>query len=516
MPEELALQQVFRNGTAVHGHEIALLAAAHGMDGTGNQFFSGPRFSVENNIGVRRGSHQHQLIHFLHGGTFADNVTEALTLFDGCAQTDIFLTQMGFTVAQGHFHPLALVDIGNHRLAENRLVRHPHRHIDTVIPLPVVGVLHFEANPVALEDLLGNAPQTGCRPVMQRLVANLAGGIGTGVADQVLVHETNPIIPVDKIDEPFVPLQDGAVQAFTITKFLLRIFQRRYIDDRGDAAAGFTQHPHFDKDGSQGLIAIDDSAFVFGGRRIRRLIGPSGEMIPDDHLTVFRVNKVRPFHSLFDFSAGKSGQFFKFGIGHRDGKVLLDDNRWCTGVAENVPVSVFGGRQISASKGHLVFQMKLVFMELFFRFLFMGDVANDGDSFVIGTSYQSGFVKADVLPHRERIVDGLHLARVKRGFERVDKSNRRALRQHILDAFSQIVHLGPVQFVHLSFETAENMIPADSDDHIRNRIHNRPVRRGFNISARPCHGLPSFQHGLTFWAVSKGRKRAIYCAPSQF
>ena len=52
MAEQLALDQVFRNGGAVHLDEHLVLAQAVRVDGVGHQFFAGARFAIDQHAAV--------------------------------------------------------------------------------------------------------------------------------------------------------------------------------------------------------------------------------------------------------------------------------------------------------------------------------------------------------------------------------------------------------------------------------------------------------------------------------
>ena len=74
MAEQLALDQVFGNGGAVHFDERLGGARAAGMNGVRHQFLAGAALAVDQHAAVG-GGHQGELLpQRLHGNAFADDL----------------------------------------------------------------------------------------------------------------------------------------------------------------------------------------------------------------------------------------------------------------------------------------------------------------------------------------------------------------------------------------------------------------------------------------------------------
>src|SRR6266852_2271967 len=74
MSEELGLDQLFRNGRAVHFHEGPLAAQACGMQGVSDEFLAGAALAINQNAAVRRRSHGDLLAQRLHRHAVADHL----------------------------------------------------------------------------------------------------------------------------------------------------------------------------------------------------------------------------------------------------------------------------------------------------------------------------------------------------------------------------------------------------------------------------------------------------------
>jgi hypothetical protein len=56
VPEELGLEQILRNGSAIDGHERLLAAVAPGVDGPGDHFFPRTALTAEEHVGLAVGN----------------------------------------------------------------------------------------------------------------------------------------------------------------------------------------------------------------------------------------------------------------------------------------------------------------------------------------------------------------------------------------------------------------------------------------------------------------------------
>ena len=78
--EQLALEEIFRNGRAIDGEERPVVPRAVLMDGVGHEFFAGAAFAGDHDRGVAVRDAPDHLEHFLHGRRLADDAV--LVLFD--------------------------------------------------------------------------------------------------------------------------------------------------------------------------------------------------------------------------------------------------------------------------------------------------------------------------------------------------------------------------------------------------------------------------------------------------
>ena len=94
MPEELTLNQMFRDGGAVDGDKWFILLRTGEMDGTGHQFLAGSRLSTDQDISFGRCDLFDDLIDSYHGRAFADQVVKPETFFKFLAQSQVFTLQL--------------------------------------------------------------------------------------------------------------------------------------------------------------------------------------------------------------------------------------------------------------------------------------------------------------------------------------------------------------------------------------------------------------------------------------
>ena len=85
MPEELALQQRFRQGRAIDPDERPGAAAGILVQGLGHQLLAGARLAGDEHRSLGVGDPADELVHRLHGGAAADDTLAAVGK-DGGAQ----------------------------------------------------------------------------------------------------------------------------------------------------------------------------------------------------------------------------------------------------------------------------------------------------------------------------------------------------------------------------------------------------------------------------------------------
>ncbi len=154
--EQLALQDVARDGAAVDGQEPLVAARARTVERVGHQLLAGAAVADDEHAGAR-GRHQpHLLEEVLHGRRAADDALEAVALVEHLAQVRDLLLEL-LLLDQVH-HPLAqLVEIDG--FGEVVVGAHPHgfdggldgavggHQHDAEIDLPLPHLLQ-EAEPV--------------------------------------------------------------------------------------------------------------------------------------------------------------------------------------------------------------------------------------------------------------------------------------------------------------------------------------------------------------------------------
>src|SRR5277367_885687 len=74
--EELALEKVFGNGTAVDFDKRAFLAQTVFVDGAGNEFLTRAALAGDEHCGIRGRDELNLLFHFPHARAFAYNVAK--------------------------------------------------------------------------------------------------------------------------------------------------------------------------------------------------------------------------------------------------------------------------------------------------------------------------------------------------------------------------------------------------------------------------------------------------------
>ena len=88
--EQLALEEIFRQRSAIQRDERTVGPGALVMDRTGDEFLSGSAFSREQDRDVALRHHVHQAVDALHGLAFADHLIEARPGFEAILELLVF------------------------------------------------------------------------------------------------------------------------------------------------------------------------------------------------------------------------------------------------------------------------------------------------------------------------------------------------------------------------------------------------------------------------------------------
>ena len=90
MTEQLGLQQVFRQGAAIHGDKWGELAATVVMERLGDQFLACAAFAENENSAVRVGHPLDHFEDFVHFGGVPDDLTELVFFLELFSEVNIF------------------------------------------------------------------------------------------------------------------------------------------------------------------------------------------------------------------------------------------------------------------------------------------------------------------------------------------------------------------------------------------------------------------------------------------
>ena len=93
MSEQRGFQQFGRQRAAVHGHERMVHAGRIGVDGLGDQLFSGAGFARDQNSGAAGRHLHHQIEHAQHALALADDIRETVPLFQRPFELRVFVEQ---------------------------------------------------------------------------------------------------------------------------------------------------------------------------------------------------------------------------------------------------------------------------------------------------------------------------------------------------------------------------------------------------------------------------------------
>jgi hypothetical protein len=137
MPEELTLQQRFRQRGAVDGDERPLRPLAGAMDAARHQLFAGAGLAFDQHRDSGRGGAVHQTQHLAHRRTGSDDVAKAVAA--------------GQVAPQGrHLHPQLLFGRLEHTVAARVLDRHRHSGRErieksevVIVERKTVGTIHY-------------------------------------------------------------------------------------------------------------------------------------------------------------------------------------------------------------------------------------------------------------------------------------------------------------------------------------------------------------------------------------
>ncbi len=97
MPEQFALQQLFRNRRAIHRNKRRILPIAIVVNGLGDQFLSGSAFSRDQDVGRTIGHPADQLEYRLDRLALAQNLMEAVFPVDFFSEAADFSPQRCFS-----------------------------------------------------------------------------------------------------------------------------------------------------------------------------------------------------------------------------------------------------------------------------------------------------------------------------------------------------------------------------------------------------------------------------------
>ncbi len=92
VPEELGLEQVFRQGSAIHGDERAVRTVPERVKRAGDETFSGAGFSRQKDGHLGVGDALDEVEQCPHRRAFAHQVGQREALAEGAAQEDGFAT----------------------------------------------------------------------------------------------------------------------------------------------------------------------------------------------------------------------------------------------------------------------------------------------------------------------------------------------------------------------------------------------------------------------------------------
>jgi len=94
MPEELTFQQILRQSATIHGDEGLVAPGAVEVDGAGNQFLAGARFSGDEHRSLGRGHFLNELVDALHGSALADNASELVAFLQFTGEITVSFDQL--------------------------------------------------------------------------------------------------------------------------------------------------------------------------------------------------------------------------------------------------------------------------------------------------------------------------------------------------------------------------------------------------------------------------------------
>src|SRR5208282_3286028 len=91
--EQLRFEEIDGNGAGVDRYESLVCSGGSGVDGLGDQFFSGTAFSADENRGTRGRNLSNEVQESQHFLAFAHNVREIEALLQGALELDVFIAQ---------------------------------------------------------------------------------------------------------------------------------------------------------------------------------------------------------------------------------------------------------------------------------------------------------------------------------------------------------------------------------------------------------------------------------------
>ena len=83
MAEQFGFEQVFRNGSAIHGHEAAVTPHAVEMEHSGDEFLSGSAFSLNQHRTLAIRHLFDEIEHLAHLGAGTDQMLKSVLITDG-------------------------------------------------------------------------------------------------------------------------------------------------------------------------------------------------------------------------------------------------------------------------------------------------------------------------------------------------------------------------------------------------------------------------------------------------